>query len=180
MAPFRGIASRIFRVSVQASRPEFHHPPAPQLAVLAFLIGRLRGEGWLGDPSYRYTKEVSGSWVAGGHHLLLEMSADYPLRDGVCDHHSVVMLVSAGAGEGSLVSRAYTDGGGVIDYRPTPTADGLVFEDQVPHGSEALRARKILRARSFGYEELLEVDRGDGAFVRYASIELRREGQEIR
>ncbi len=156
-------------------RREHYRPPAPQLEVLSFLIGRLRGEGWLGDPGYRYTKEVTGAWVAGGHHLLLEMSADYPLRDGLFDHHSVLLVVSAGPVKGSLVSRAYTDGGAVIDYRPTPTADGLVFDDQAPHGSEALRARKILRAKSFGYEEMLEVDRGDGAFVPYAGIELRRE-----
>ncbi len=104
------------------------------------------------------------------------MSADYTLRDGLCDHHSVVMVVSAGPEEGSLISRAYSDGGGVIDYRPTPTAAGLVFDDQVPHGSEALHARKILRVKSFGYEETLELERGDGAFVPYARIEMRREG----
>ncbi len=169
-----GGAGRILRVSSRGPRHEFHRPPAPQLAVLAFLIGRLRGEGWFGDPGSRYTKQVSGSWVAEGHHLLLEMSADYPLRDGLCDRHSVVLVVSAGPEEGSLVSRAYTDGGGVIDYRPTSTADGLVFDDRVPHGSEALRARKILRANSFGYEETFELDHGDGAFVPYARIELSR------
>ena len=49
----------------------------------------MRGEGWYGDPSHRYTKEVSGSWVAGGHHLVLEMSADYPMRDGVWDRRRV-------------------------------------------------------------------------------------------
>ncbi len=161
-------------MSSRAPRHEHHRPPAPQLAGLSFLVGHLRGEGWLGDPGYRYTKQVSGSWVASGHHLLLEMSADYPLQGGLCDQHSVVMLVSAGPEEGSLVSRVYTDGGGLIDYRPTPTAEGIVFDDRVPHGSDALRARKILRAKSFGYEETLEVDRGGGDFVPYASIELRR------
>ena len=134
----------------------------------------MRGEGWLGDPGYRYTKEVSGTWVAGGHHLLLEMAADYPLRDDVCDRHSVVMMVSAGPDKGSLVSRVYHDGGGVVDYHPIPTRDGLAFDDRVPHGSQAVRARKILRARSFGYEETLELDHGDGAFVPYAQIELHR------
>ena len=112
--------------------------------------------------------------MAGGHHVLVEMSADYPLRNHVRDHHSVVMVVSAGPDEGSLVSRVYDDGGAVIDYRPTPTRDGLVFDDRVPHGSRATRARKVLRARSFGYEETLEVDLGDGAFVPYAKIDLHR------
>ena len=168
------IGSRIGRMSSQSPRHEIHPAPAPQLAALSFLIGRLRGEGWLGDRSYRYTKEVVGSWVAGGHHLFVEMSADYPLRNDVRDHHSVVMVVSAGPDEGSLVSRVYDDGGAVIDYRPIPTRDGLVFDDRVPHGSKATRARKVLRARSFGYEETLEVDLGDGAFVPYAQIELHR------
>ena len=158
-------------------QPERHPPPAPQIAVLGFLIGRLRGQGWLGDPDYQYTKQVSGSWMGGGHHLLLEMCADYPLRDGLCDRHSVALVVSPGPEEGSLVSRAYTDGGGVIDYRPVLTAGGLVFDDRVPHGVQALHARKILRATSFGYEETLEVDRGGGAFVTYAKIELHREGE---
>ena len=161
-------------MSSRFPRHEIHPAPAPQLAALSFLIGRLRGEGWLGDRSYRYTKEVAGSWVSGGHHVLVEMSADYPLRNHVRDHHSVVMVVSAGPDVGSLVSRVYDDGGAIIEYRPTPTPDGLVFDDRVPHGSKATRARKILRARSFGYEETLEVDMGDGTFVPYAEIELHR------
>ena len=158
-------------------QPERHAPPAPQIAVLGFLIGRLGGQGWLGDRDYRYTKQVSGSWVAGGHHLLLEMCADYPLRDGQCDSHSVALIVSPGPEEGSLVSRAYTDGGSVIDYRPVPTAGGLVFDDRVPHGVRARRARKVLRATGFGYEETLEVERDDGGFVPYAKIELHRMGE---
>ena len=134
----------------------------------------MRGEGWYGDPSHRYTKEVSGSWVAGGHHLVLEMGADYPLRDGAWDRHSVVLVISAGPDEGSLVSRAYTDGGSVIEYRPASMAEGLVFDDQVPHGCDALRARKILRPSSLGYDETLEIDRGEGDFVPYSKIALRR------
>jgi hypothetical protein len=163
-------------MSPLGSRREIHPAPAPQIAALSFLIGHLRGEGWLGDPSYRYTKEVTGSWVAGGHHVLLAMSADYPLRDNECDHHSVVMIVSAGPDAGSLVSRVYHDGGGMFDYDPTPTPEGLAFDDRVPHGSQATRARKLLRSRSFGYEETLELDYGDGAFVPYSNIELHRSG----
>ena len=153
-----------------------HPPPAPQLARLAFLIGHLRGEGWYGDPSHRYTKEVSGSWVAGGHHLVLEMSADYPMRDGLCDRHSAVLVISAGPDEGSFVSHAYTDGGSVVGYRPASLAEGLVFDDQVPHGCDAHRARKILRPSGAGYDETLEIDRGGGDFEPYAQISLRRTG----
>ena len=151
---------------------EIHPPPAPQLATLSFLIGRLRGEGWLGDPSYRYTKEVTGVWVAGGHHAFVEMSADYPMRGGGTDRHCVAMVVSAE--EGALISRVFDDGGNSFEYRPQPLEDGLVFDDRVPHGSRGVRARKRLRVRSYGYDELLEVDRGDGAFKPYARVELRR------
>ncbi len=155
--------------------PHEHRPPAPQLAGLSFLIGKLSGEGWYADPSQRYTKRVSGAWVAGGHHLALEMSTDYPLRDGLCDRHSALLVISAAADENSLVSRAYTDGGSVIEYRPTATGDGLVFDDRVPHGCDAQRARKILRAMPDGYDEILEIDRGDGAFAPYSMIALRRD-----
>ena len=37
-----------------------HAAPVPQLAEIAFLIGRFEGEGWLEDPSYRYTKSACG------------------------------------------------------------------------------------------------------------------------
>jgi len=154
---------------------EIHPAPAPQLAGLAFLVGRLHGEGWLGDRGYRYTKQVSGRWVAEGHHLLLEMDAEYPLRGGASDRHSVLVIVSAGPEAGSLISRAFTDGGGMIEYRPTATDEGVAFDDRVPHGCDAERARKVLRATSAGYEETLEIDRGDGALVPWARIELQRE-----
>jgi hypothetical protein len=103
------------------------------------------------------------------------MSTDYPLRDGLCDRHSALLVISAAADENSLVSRAYTDGGFVIEYRPTATGDGLVFDDRVPHGCDAQRARKILRAMPGGYDEILEIDRGDGAFAPYSMIALRRD-----
>ena len=105
---------------------------------------------------------------------MLEMSADYPMRDGVCDRHSAVLVISAGPEEGSLASHAYTDGGSVVEYRPESMAEGLVFDDQVPHACDALRARKILRPSSLGYDETLEIDRGDGDFVPYSMIALRR------
>ena len=152
-----------------------HPPPPAHLARLDFLVGRLHGEGWLGSRDYRYTKDVAGAWAAGGHHLVLEMSADYPLRNGQCDSHSVLLVVSAGPEPESLICHAFTDGGRVVDYRLTATADGLVFDDSVPHGCRAERARKLLRATPSGYEETLEVDHGDGEFVAWARIELERE-----
>ncbi len=102
------------------------------------------------------------------------MTADYPLRDGVSDRHSALLVVSAGSEAGSLVSRAYTDGGGLRDYRLERTADGFVFDDRVPHDAKAVRARKLLRPTSTGYEEILEVDRGEGEFTPYSEIAFRR------
>ncbi len=62
----RELTPKIDRVSPLSPRLEIHPAPAPQIAALSFLIGRLRGEGWLGDPSYRYTKEVTGLWEGLG------------------------------------------------------------------------------------------------------------------
>lgn len=52
--------------------------PSPALRELAFLVGHLRGEGWLGAPARPFGKQVWGRWVAGNQHLLLEMQVDYP------------------------------------------------------------------------------------------------------
>ena len=75
---------------------EEHAEPAPQLAALSFLTGRFRGEGHLADGGERYEKDVTGKWVAGGHHLLLEMTARYSDGRGRRDDHSSIVLVSAG------------------------------------------------------------------------------------
>lgn len=155
------------------SSPKLVHPPrepSPVLRELAFLVGHLRGHGWLGAPSRRYGKEVLGRWVAGNQHLLLEMEADYPTDDGRIDRHSAVVLVSD---RGRRVeSRAYTDGGAVIDYVLEREAGAFAFDEQVPHGVEAVRARKVLSPRSSGYEESLLIDPGDGRLVLYAQVEF--------
>ncbi len=152
---------------------EQHGDPAPQLSVLGFLAGRFRGEGVLTDDGERYEKDVIGTWVAGGHRLLLEMTARYSDGRGRRDEHSAVVVVSAGEDTGFACS-AYTDGGEVIGMEPIATAEGIEFTDQVPHGLGALRARKLLRPTDGGYREIFEVDRGDGTFVVYASVDLRR------
>ncbi len=152
-----------------------HAAPAAQLASLDFLVGRLAGEGTLGQPAHRFTKRVTGSWRAAGHHLVLQMAADYELPDGAIDSHSAVLVVSAGARQGSLVARAFTDGGGMLEYEPILADGGVTFADAVPHARRARRARKRLRPTAKGYEEVLDVDRGDGAWEPWARIELQRE-----
>ena len=106
---------------------------------------------------------------------MLEMSARYSDGRGRLDQHSAVVVVSAGDGK-SLVSVAYTDDGEVIGLVPRATDLGIEFEDEVPHGSGAVRARKLLNATDGGYQETFEVDRGDGRFNVYASVDLRRVG----
>ena len=69
---------------------------------------------------------------------------------------------------------AYADGGEVIGLEPKATEAGIEFEDGAPHGSGAVRARKILQATDGGYREVFEVDRGAGVFDRYASVDLVR------
>jgi hypothetical protein len=152
---------------------ERHDDPASQLATLAFLEGDFRGEGSLADSDQRYEKDVTGRWVAGGHHLILEMVARYFDGKGRRDEHSAVVVVSADNGAG-LSSAAYTDGGEVMNLVPKPIDDGLQFDDEVPHGSGGVRARKILRPTDRGYREIFEVDRGDGQFNLYASVDLHR------
>lgn len=155
--------------------PKLVHParePSPALRELGFLVGHLRGEGWLGAPSCRYGKQVWGRWVAGNQHLLLEMQADYQTDDGRIDRHSAVILVS---GRGRRVAcRAYTDAGGIIDYALEREERAFAFDDRVPHGVRAVRARKILSPRHAGYEESLLIDPGDGRFVLHARMELER------
>jgi len=161
------------KIEMSQGHDEEHAEPAPQLAALSFLTGRFRGEGLLVDDGERYEKDVTGKWVAGGHHLLLEMTARYSDGRGRRDEHSAVIVVSAGDDAG-LVSVAYTDGGEVIRLEPKATEAGIEFEDEVPHGSGAVRARKILHATDGGYREIFEVDRGNGVFDRYASVDLVR------
>ena len=162
-------------MSPQRTQHVEHAAPAAQLASLDFLVGRLAGAGTLGEPGQRVTKRVTGDWGAAGHHLVLRMEADYELPDGAIDSHAAVLVVSAGAQPGSLVARAFTDSGGMLEYQPTLADGEVTFDDAVPHGSRARRARKRLRPTVAGYEEVLDVDRGDGAWECWARIELRRE-----
>ena len=161
------------KIKMPEPHDEHHADPAPQLSVLGFLAGRFRGEGVLTDDGERYEKDVTGTWVAGGHHLLLEMTARYSDGRGRRDEHSAVVVVSAGEDAGFTCS-AYTDGGEVVGMEPKATAGGIEFVDEVSHGSGALRARKLLRPTDDGYREIFEVDRGDGTFDVYASVDLRR------
>lgn len=55
----------------------------------------------------------------------------------------------------------------------------FVFEDIPPHKANAVCARKFLSPTPYGYQECLEVDRGDRRFAEYAVVELHRTNAEL-
>jgi hypothetical protein len=137
-----------------------------------FLSRRFRGSGNYTDGSYSFTKEVIGSYEAGGRFLALRMEAHYPTTDRGIDVHRALVIVGA-TDRGALVGRAFTDGGDIHDYAIACANDGLEFADQSPdHGTPWKRVRKRLRPTRDGYEEHLDVDRGAG-FEPYYAIAMR-------
>ena len=107
--------------------------------------------------------------------MRLEMTADYLVPDGRIDRHSAMVVVSDLGG--SLSARAYADSGGVFDYDvhlDVPgDRDGVWFSDRVPHGVEAVKARKQLVRTDDGYAEVLELELAGGACREHSHIELR-------
>ena len=123
------------RIQMADPHDEKHEEPVPQLGALNFLIGRFRGEGVFTDGGDPYEKDVTRSWVADGHHLLLDMVARYVDSRGRRDEHSAVVVVSA-TDDGGLTGSAYTDGGEVIAL----AAIGDPRRDRVcGHGSSWVR-----------------------------------------
>ncbi len=156
------------------------HPPKPHprlLQRLEFLVGRFQGEGSYSKGSRRFHKDVVGAWEAGGQFLSLRMRVVYPFKDGLLDVHEACVMVGFHATSQQLEARAYTDGGGLVDYELTYDGHSLSFPDRPPeHQSHAKRARKILSPHETGFEERLEVDYGTGAFEPYALVLMQRQG----
>ncbi len=157
---------------------QLHDPitPGPLLAQLAFLLGDFAGHGEFADGRGTFSKTVSGQAEAGGRFIGLRMEASYPLPDGSVDTHSAFVVVGTMIATPSvLTARAYTDSGSVHDYQVDVRDQQLVFADVLPdHGQHWTRARKILMPKDYGFEERLEVATGDGDFVPYYRIAMRR------
>lgn len=150
-----------------------HGKPSAHMKPLKFLLGHFRGEGRYAMADYAFSKEVIGSFEAGGRFIGLRMDASYPLADGRKDVHKALVIVGSET-TGQIKARAYTDGGVVREYAIERHDENLEFADTPPgHASQWKRARKILRPTVDGFEERLEVDPGDG-FVPYYVIPMQR------
>ena len=127
--------------------------------------------------SYTFQKEVIGTFEAGGRFIALRMDASYPLPDGRKDVHKALVIVGSEPSSGTIKAHAYTDGGIIREYRIESDNDQLYFDDVPPgHGKLWQRARKILRPTEEGFEERLEVHSGDGSFVPYYVVRMRKVG----
>lgn len=142
------------------------------LQPLRFLLGSFRGEGRYINRDGSFHKEVTGSWEAGGRFLGVRMSVVYPLVDGRKDIHEALVLIGPPAQDGLFVAHAYTDGGAIVEYRLTYENGTLSFADRPPneHGLQAARARKSFTPTVDGFEERLDIDRGDGRFEVYSVV----------
>ncbi|NOT53848.1 MAG: hypothetical protein HOP18_04505 [Deltaproteobacteria bacterium] len=146
------------------------------LQPLRFLLGSFRGDGRYVNRDGSFQKEVIGSWEAGGRFLGIRMSVVYPLADGRKDIHDALVLIGPPAEDGLFVAHAYTDGGAIVEYRLSYESGTLSFADRPPneHRLQVARARKTLTPTVDGFEERLDIDRGNGQFETYSVIALRR------
>ena len=155
-----------------------HDPEERRQALqpLRFLLGAFRGEGRYVNRSGSFEKEVTGSWEAGGRFLGIRMSVVYPLLNGRRDIHEALVLIGSPAHDGIFVAHAYTDSGAIVEYRLSYEDGALSFADRPPneHGLQVARARKSFTPTVEGFEERLDIDRGDGRFEPYSVITLRR------
>ena len=154
-----------------------HGKPSARLKSLEYLLGHFRGEGQYAMADYNFQKEVIGSFEAGSRFIALRMDASYPLADGRKDVHKALVVVGSETSSGEITAHAYTDGGIVRQYEVRNDQGVLCFADQPPgHAGQWKRARKILNPTREGFEERLEVDGGDGSFVPYYVVCMRRVG----
>jgi hypothetical protein len=151
-----------------------HIDPPKALGALGFLVGRFHGEGEFQRGGVTVAKEVFGRWEVGGHFLSLSMTASYRLRDAVADVHHAMAVVGAGRSLGELHAHVFTDVGEVLEHRLVIEPDRVTFRDRVPHEARARGARKTLVRTSYGYEEMLEVERDEDRFERYSVVRLHR------
>lgn len=155
-----------------------HDPEERRQALqpLRFLLGHFHGEGRYVHRAGTFAKDMTGSWEAGERFLGLRMTVTYPLQDGRKDIHAALVLIGPPADTGLFAAQAYTDGGAIVEYHLTYENGTLFFADRSPteHGLQVTRARKCLIPTVEGFEERLEIDRGDGRFEPYSVITMRR------
>jgi hypothetical protein len=155
-----------------------HDPEERRQALqpLRFLLGSFRGEGHYVNRSGSFEKEVTGSWEAGGRFLGVRMSVVYLLTDGRKDIHDALVLIGPPSENGLFVAHAYTDGGTIVEYCLAYKEGILSFADRPPNepGLQVARARKCFTPTVDGFEERLDIDRGNGQFEPYSVITMQR------
>jgi hypothetical protein len=158
-----------------------HQPEKPSAALesVRFLVGHFEGAVELPFEQRSIQKEVVGSWEAGGRFLSLRMAATYRTKNGLWDRHQVFIVLGPDEATGALVSRAYTDGGGIHEFHIVIEERRLMFADRVPHHVPAMAARKVLIPTEDGYEETLELDRGLGVFEPYYRMLIQRKEDSV-
>ncbi len=158
-----------------------HEPVKPSAALdsVRFLLGHFEGTVELPLEQRSIQKEVVGSWEAGGRFLSLRMAATYRRTDGSWDRHQAFLILGPDEETDTLVSRAYTDGGLIQEFRIVIEERRLMFADRVPHHVPAMAARKVLTPTADGYEETLELDRGLGVFEPYYKMPIQRKESSV-
>jgi len=146
-----------------------------QLLKLDYLIGHFRGEGNYLDNSRGFKKEVMGSWEVGGRFISLRMAATYFLPDGGNDIHKAMVVLGFNPETMQYTATGYTDSGNCQPYTIEMKEGAMVFKDRPPgrFGPDA-KARKILKPQEKGFEEILEVDKGNGVFEPFYYVKFER------
>ncbi len=176
----RAAQAKTLLVDAGAAQPfrydPVHQPEKPSAALesVRFLVGHFEGTVELPLEQRSIQKEVIGSWEAGGRFLSLRMAATYRAKNGSWDRHQVFIVLGPDEETGTLVSRAYTDGGMIHEFHIVIEERRLMFADRVPHHVPAMAARKVLTPTMDGYEETLELDRGRGVFEPYYKMPIQR------
>src|SRR5262249_47960716 len=134
------------------------------------------GGGGQGEGSRCFPKGTGGGGEGGGALLPPRMGVTYPLADGRKDTHTAFVAIGVNPTTDHIEARAYTDGGNVHDFHLRLEGDALMFDDRPPGHLGVDRARKILRPTVDGFEERLEVDRGEGQFEPHYILTMYRVG----
>jgi hypothetical protein len=151
-----------------------HDHGSVALRKLQFLLGHFQGEGQEVTRPEPFQKELVGSREAGGRCIALRMGVTYPLADGRKDTHNAFVAIAVNPQTEGIEARAYTDGGGVHDFRLRLEGDTVMFDERPDAHYSERPARKILRPTADGFEERLEVDHGDGCFETHFVVTMQR------
>jgi hypothetical protein len=117
-----------------------HEKGSAALEPLRFLVGRFEGRVDVPHERRSLSKEVMGTWEAGGRVLTLRMTVTYRRNDAQSDRHQAFVIIGPEEERGGLVARAYTDGGTTQEFYLEVDGPRVFFADRVPHGVLAAAA----------------------------------------